>query len=338
MSQQDRSALIGNWFQDQIWAKETRIVREEREDFMPRHDTRRMLPEDPAHVQTAVEKHEAMQRQAIKYVQKAEKPKMITAMNLHQSDRLRFVGRERGAGNGDLIPRHPDSHEQRAFETTSRDAQQQAWLTLGRPTMRMSKLATSVLQQPGGLMNFVAMKLDAPSMQEGRYRIVFYLEDSTAAVFHLPSGEEKVLTSKFFARQRIPYTHEDGSQGYYDAQDLFVGREIFVKGSPFVIVDADERTLSFMEENSGSFPLSDAQRVFDALREKVSGKEEEVQTLCRTAKSKLDSEAFYELCQHIARAIDCPLRAQEMVTMRRYLEEGSSLTVDPSSFLDEIFP
>ena len=53
---------------------------------------------------------------------------------------------------------------------------------------------------------------------------------------------------------------------YYTEADFFLGARITIYSRKFVLVDADEFTIKFMEAHSHEFPFSDPHRVIDKIR------------------------------------------------------------------------
>ncbi|CAH1962004.1 unnamed protein product [Acanthoscelides obtectus] len=55
----------------------------------------------------------------------------------------------------------------------------------------------------------------------------------------------------------------------YTAQHMFIGATLIINGFEFVLTDADEYALRFMELNCNMFPQSDIKKIMDKVREKL---------------------------------------------------------------------
>lgn len=79
-----------------------------------------------------------------------------------------------------------------------------------------------------------------------RFVVNFHMGDDSISVFEPEIRNSGISGGKFFERKRFknPQTNT-----YFNASDFFIGQKMIVNQFPFLLLEADERTLSFMEEH-----------------------------------------------------------------------------------------
>ena len=105
------------------------------------------------------------------------------------------------------------------------------------------------------ILRFMA-RLDttAPEDQGRIFVVKYFLADDTVAVFEPPQKNSGIVGGKFLERGRIkkPQSHE-----YYCQADFYTGSVLEFHCWKFVVYQADEYTLSYMESDPDSHPMSD---------------------------------------------------------------------------------
>jgi len=142
------------------------------------------------------------------------------------------------------------------------------------------------------VLRFVAyMKTENPVDAGRKFTVFFFLSDDTIAVFEPPQRNSGVIGGKFLERGRIKKPGQalfksEMSQ-YYTATDLYVGAQVTFHDHIFIIVDADEYAMSYMEMHDSEFPVANA----GLILAKVGAKRAEIEK-CINGRDKIDYEEF----------------------------------------------
>ncbi|XP_050307096.1 EF-hand domain-containing family member C2-like [Anthonomus grandis grandis] len=103
--------------------------------------------------------------------------------------------------------------------------------------------------------------------------ISYNLTDDTIAVFEVAQRNSGFTTSCFAARSAVQLPGQKIFTSKppltYTIQHMFIGATLIINGFEFVLVDADEYALRYMELNCGQFPKANIQRIMDKVREKL---------------------------------------------------------------------
>lgn len=93
--------------------------------------------------------------------------------------------------------------------------------------------------------------------------ISYYLADDTIGVYEPPARNSGFMGGKFMERCRAKAA---GSDQFYKPTDMFVGAVMEFRKHRFVLIEADEYTLNYMENKK--FPSSDVNAIVEKLKEK----------------------------------------------------------------------
>jgi hypothetical protein len=121
------------------------------------------------------------------------------------------------------------------------------------------------------VLRFVAfMKTDNPVDAGRKFTVSYFLSDDTISVFEPPQRNSGVIGGKFLERGRIQKPGQELFKSemseYYKAQDLYVGATANFNDHIFVIVDADEYAMAYMENHTGEFPVADLENLLSKLK------------------------------------------------------------------------
>ncbi|KAG8235664.1 hypothetical protein J437_LFUL016037 [Ladona fulva] len=122
------------------------------------------------------------------------------------------------------------------------------------------------------LLRFEA-RMTAPhqSSVDQRFLITYYLSDDTISVFEEAAKNSGYFGGKFLKRIKIPKPGEELFSStppeYYLPKDFYVGAALVINEFHFLITDADEYTLNYMEKNCNEFSKSNIRLILDKLRE-----------------------------------------------------------------------
>jgi len=114
------------------------------------------------------------------------------------------------------------------------------------------------------VLRFVSqLDTNSPEDRERVFIVSYYLADDTMSVYEPPARNSGFMGGKFMERcqPKNPQTNEA-----YIAKDLSVGSVMTFRHHDFVLIEADEYTLNFMENKK--FPSSDVTAIVEKLKEK----------------------------------------------------------------------
>jgi len=114
------------------------------------------------------------------------------------------------------------------------------------------------------ILRFVAqLDTNAPEDRERLFIISYYLADDTIGVYEPPARNSGFMGGKFMERCRVK---SPGTDQFYKPTNMFVGSVMEFRRHRFVLIEADEYTLNYMENKK--FPSSDVSVIVDRLKEK----------------------------------------------------------------------
>lgn len=114
------------------------------------------------------------------------------------------------------------------------------------------------------VLRFIAqLDTTAPEDRERIFIVSYYLADDTLSVYEPPARNSGFMGGKFMERCR---TKNPQTDDYYTSKDLAVGAVFTFRHHRFVLVEADEYTLNYMENKK--FPNSDVSAIVTRLKEK----------------------------------------------------------------------
>ncbi|XP_042201371.1 EF-hand domain-containing family member C2 [Callorhinchus milii] len=111
----------------------------------------------------------------------------------------------------------------------------------------------------GNVLRFSArMVLDSnPINSERKFVISYFLNDDTMSIFEPPISNSGVVGGKFLERGKIKKPNQELFKSepsqYFTVHDLFIGAKLCLNGHSFLLVDADEYTLCYMEKHADEF-------------------------------------------------------------------------------------
>merc|ERR1712150_63843 len=113
-------------------------------------------------------------------------------------------------------------------------------------------------------------------------------------------------------RVKKPNSHE-----YYNQADFFTGAQIEFNKFPFVLYQADEYSLSYMEADPDSHPMSDIAYIAEQLAPVVKEKKEVLKAKFKEADVASSGFVSYEILQDILAGCDMELNDQVLISLMR---------------------
>jgi len=106
-----------------------------------------------------------------------------------------------------------------------------------------------------------------------RFILSYYMMDDSILIFEQPVRNSGISGGKFLERQRV---FKPNSEEVYTYMDLYVGGLIMVFNRAFELMEADDYTLTYMENYKDIFIMSDVEMMVRSLRAQVLGREEDI--------------------------------------------------------------
>ncbi|XP_057261053.1 EF-hand domain-containing family member C2 isoform X1 [Pezoporus wallicus] len=121
------------------------------------------------------------------------------------------------------------------------------------------------------ILRFLAKLItDSPIDKDRKLIISYFLSDDTISVFEHVQRNSGIHGGKFLERGRIKKPGQELFKSepseYFKAQDLFVGARVCFHGHNFLLVDADEYTLNYMEKHANEFSVADVGVILKKLK------------------------------------------------------------------------
>ncbi|XP_038125122.1 EF-hand domain-containing family member C2 isoform X2 [Cyprinodon tularosa] len=181
------------------------------------------------------------------------------------------------------------------------------------------------------LLNFLAkMVTTDPVDTERRFIITFYLSDDSISVFEKPQKNSGVLGGKFLERRRVLKPGQELFKSepfqYLTAQDLYVGASVCLKGVTFQLLDADEHTLSYMEQHEQQFPRANADIILSKVRSFPEDKHSRIREFLALSDPTNTGLVPYESFRGLM--MDCGLSEHEVLVLARRFSERQEPEAD----------
>ncbi|PSN34041.1 EF-hand domain-containing family member C2 [Blattella germanica] len=110
-----------------------------------------------------------------------------------------------------------------------------------------------------------------PSDKDRRFIISYFLCDDTISVFETPLRNSGFIGGEFIKRTQIPKPGQEiftsNPPDHYTQEDFFIGNILTLCSFEFILVDADEYALRYMEVHSDEFPKSNIILIVNKIRE-----------------------------------------------------------------------
>merc|ERR1711937_656044 len=178
------------------------------------------------------------------------------------------------------------------------------------------------------ILRFVAqLDTNAPEDRERLFIISYYLADDTIGVYEPPARNSGFMGGKFMERCRVK---SPGTDQFYKPTDMFVGAVMEFRKHRFVLIEADEYTLNYMENKK--FPSSDV----TAIVEKMKDKFREQSVLIRKTFRNIDKDHSGALdmneFKQVLKKFNFDLTDQEVISVMRKFDPNGDGSVRYDEF------
>merc|ERR1712159_201818 len=180
------------------------------------------------------------------------------------------------------------------------------------------------------ILRFVAqVDTRAPEDRERLFIVSYYLADDTVSVYEPPARNSGIMGGKWMERSRVKNPNStDGEM--YKAKDMAVGAMLEFRKHRFVLIEADEYTLNYMENKK--FPASDV----TAIVEKMKDKFREQSVLIRKTFRNIDKDHSGALdmqeFKQVLKKFNFDLTDQEVISVMRKFDPNGDGSVRCDEF------
>ena len=182
-----------------------------------------------------------------------------------------------------------------------------------------------------------AVRLDNGSIVDEvrRFVLTAFLADDTIAVFEPVQRNSGIVGGKFLQRQKVknPLTGKN-----FIASDFFVGARVVVNSFPFVVLATDERSLSYMEQNSSEFPQSNINTVAHKLQAMLMSAESGLAEAFNKADANASGTIDFGEFKAIVAALHLDLSDQEILTLLRHFDRNGDSYITYDEFVARMMP
>merc|ERR1711871_1816254 len=179
------------------------------------------------------------------------------------------------------------------------------------------------------ILRFVAqLDTNAPEDRERLFIVSYYLADDTIGVYEPPARNSGFMGGKFSERCRVK--NHDGSGEFYKPTNMFVGSVMEFRKHRFVLIEADEYPLNYMENKK--FPSSDVSSIVEKLKEKLR----EQSVLIRDSFRRFDKDHSGALnmaeFRDILKRFNFDCSDQELITIMRKFDPNGDGSIRYDEF------
>jgi len=173
------------------------------------------------------------------------------------------------------------------------------------------------------VLRFVAkMDTQRPIEVDRRFTISYFLSDDTVLVFEPPQRNSGIIGGKFLERGRVK---KPNGENYYNAQDLYIGSHVEFCRHTFILIDADEYAINYMQQHADEFPHADINKILPKFKQLINDNLSEVKLMLGSADRKKTGTLHFDDFRAIVKKIaGNDLSEHEILTIVRHFGETQS--------------
>jgi Ca2+-binding EF-hand superfamily protein len=184
------------------------------------------------------------------------------------------------------------------------------------------------------ILRFVAqMDTNGPEDRERLFIVSYYLADDTMGVYEPPARNSGFMGGKFMERCRVK---NPGSDMFYKPTDMHVGSVMEFRRHRFILIEADEYTLNYMENKK--FPSSDVQSIVDKLKEKFLEQNVAIRDTFRRFDRDHSGVLNMDEFREALRKFNFDVSDQELITIMRKFDPDGDGGIRYNEFCEVILP
>ncbi|NXX43704.1 EFHC2 protein, partial [Tricholaema leucomelas] len=184
------------------------------------------------------------------------------------------------------------------------------------------------------ILRFLAkLVTDSPIDQNRKFIVSYFLSDDTISVFEHQQQNTGILGGKFLERCRIKKPGQELFKSepseYFKAQNLFIGARICFHGHNFLLVDADEYTINYMEKHANEFSVADVGVILKKLKGITEPRSREIRQMFAAADPEHTKVIEYDSFRNLIVGItEGAFSEHEMMTLGRYYSVKDEYEMD----------
>eukprot|EP01062_Namystynia_karyoxenos_P056416 TRINITY_DN47376_c0_g1_i1.p1 TRINITY_DN47376_c0_g1~~TRINITY_DN47376_c0_g1_i1.p1 ORF type:complete len:757 (+),score=291.09 TRINITY_DN47376_c0_g1_i1:107-2377(+) len=192
------------------------------------------------------------------------------------------------------------------------------------------------IENAGSMLKF-AMRLDkaGPADAVRRFVLTYYLADDTVSIFEPAQRNSGIIGGKFLQRQKA---RNSDTGETLRASDFYVGAKIAINKHRFVVYATDEKSLTHMEQHSGSFNQSNINAVMNKLRAMLLSRHTDLEAHFHRADRDGSGGVDYKELATIFADLKLPVTEQEVLTVLRFLDTNLDGQLTYSEVVRRILP
>jgi EF-hand domain-containing protein 1 len=163
-----------------------------------------------------------------------------------------------------------------------------------------------------------------------QYRITWYLDDDTLAVYESEVRNAGLGSGKWQARTKMVNVNTGKP---FVSNDFFVGAIVTIKRHRFIIEGADDFSLRFMEDSSALWPMSSLDFVLSKLKGKLQEKSASLRKMFRKFDEDKSQSISLAEFQRMLDYFGMSLSKQECVTIFRAFDSDGQGFIDYEEFM-----
>ncbi|KAJ8253045.1 hypothetical protein GJAV_G00208520 [Gymnothorax javanicus] len=160
-----------------------------------------------------------------------------------------------------------------------------------------------------------------PLDAERTFIVSYYLSDDSISVFERTERNLGMKGGKFLARGRVRKPGQELFKSemseYFSAQDLYLGARLCLNSQEFLLLDADEFTLSYMEQNAEEFPMANVGTILSKLKSLGEDQQKEIKQVLTMSDPGNSGIIPFESFRRLLEEAGCQLSHHEIVTLGR---------------------
>ncbi|NXK91004.1 EFHC1 protein, partial [Formicarius rufipectus] len=176
----------------------------------------------------------------------------------------------------------------------------------------------------------LALESPVPEDRNRRFILSYFLSDDTISIYEPPVRNSGILGGKYLKKTKVVKPESTPENPiYYEPSDFAIGSTIEVFGHRFVITDADEYVLNYMERNAESFPATTLQSLRDHFRPRKAVKD--------TVNNDIPKQDLDDLIEEVQKELKLHhnyLNTRKFHEEFHHMDKDGSGIVDKGKFLD----
>lgn len=193
-----------------------------------------------------------------------------------------------------------------------------------------------MLENEHKILRFSAhMESDKPEDKNRQFIVSYRLADDMMTVFEPPQRNAGILGGKFLERTRVRKPGSDRSNPqYYHPKDLYIGTTIEIFRHRFVLTDADEYCIKYLE--SMKFPHAHTPTIMKKISSGLGEKKSEFVDVLNSVASdgRVHGDAFSAIL--FSQQFNLDMSAQEVLTLKRHFDSAGDGTLPCSAFCEAL--